>query len=102
MKCDSFGVAYASSPYGETFYYSGPIGNQRSHVTFSIPKPKGVFTIYRYVGFLFPWVCSTVLVLVILHGIYSCWMKRKQYVKQSSAFLSRDNVTVSDPHIGAP
>lgn len=65
VKCDSTGEVMYSNPYGEIYYQRDP-NPSGENVSFTISKPKKVFTFFRYGGFIFPWICLCFFLLALI------------------------------------
>jgi hypothetical protein len=82
LKCDSAGKVVYTNPFGDVYYRYGPeLKNKDSlYVRFDIENPKGVFTFYKYGGFVFPWICLSIFFLVNIYNIYCACSKKKKNV----------------------
>jgi len=77
LKCDSVGKVLYSSPFGDVYYQYGPeLSEFQSFVQFDIENPHGVFTFYKYGGFLFPWVCMFILIVFTIYDIYQYFSQK--------------------------
>jgi len=71
LKCDSAGKVLYTSPFGDIYYQYGPeLSKSQFFVQFDIENPQGVFTFYKYGGFVFPWVCMCILMAFTIYDIY--------------------------------
>lgn len=71
IQCNSVGEVLYSTPFGDIYYeYGLERPELQSFVQFDIENPKGVFTFYKYGGFVFPWLCMCILIVFNIYDIY--------------------------------